>query len=63
MTIEEVPNEDVKTLIDSPTWRNLTHDIASILIDSPTWRDKYTLACNAAEKMIGKYFVKDEDDL
>ena len=77
----EVPNEDVKTLIDSPTWRDLINDIASFHVEESAlddiWEEdehgsqqytedaqnKYNFACDAAEKMIGQYFIRDDDDL
>ena len=76
----EVPNEDIKTLIDSPTWRDLINDIASFYVEESAlddiWEEdehgrqytedaqnKYIFACDAAEEMIGQYFIRDEDDL
>tara|TARA_B100001989_G_C24501077_1_gene444945 strand:+ start:331 stop:786 length:456 start_codon:yes stop_codon:yes gene_type:complete len=77
---KEVPSDDAKILIDSPTWRDLINDIASFhveesALDDPWEEDehgrqytedaqnKYIFACDAAEEMIGQYFIRDEDDL
>jgi len=35
----EVPNEDVKTLIDSPSWRGLINDIASFYVEQSALDD------------------------
>ena len=71
----EVPNEDVKTLIDSPSWRGLVDATASFYIegwesalgdpceDDEEAQNKYDFACGVAEEIIGLYLIRDEDDL
>jgi len=43
MTIEEVPNEDAKTLIDSPSWRGLIHAIAEWHVEESALDNPWTV--------------------